>query len=41
MDMEEGMNPKKRDLVVTRVFDAPVERVWKAWTDPEQVMRWL
>jgi uncharacterized protein YndB with AHSA1/START domain len=40
MDMEEGMNPKKRDLVVTRVFDAPVDRVWKAWIDPEQVMRW-
>jgi len=30
----------KRDLVVTRVFDAPVERVWNAWTDPQQVMRW-
>jgi len=32
--------PKKRDLVVTRVFDAPVEQVWKAWSDPEHVMRW-
>jgi len=32
--------PKKRDLVVTRVFDAPIELVWKAWTDPEYVMRW-
>lgn len=31
---------EKRDLVITRVFDAPVERVWKAWTDPEHVMRW-
>jgi len=31
---------KKRDLVFARVFDAPVERVWQAWTDPEQVMRW-
>ena len=31
---------KKRDLVITRVFDAPIELVWKAWTDPEQVMRW-
>ena len=30
----------KQDLVFTRVFDAPVERAWKAWTDPEQVMRW-
>ncbi len=32
--------PNKRDLVVTRVFDAPVEQAWKAWVDPEYVMRW-
>ena len=25
---------------ITRVFDAPRELVWKAWTDPEYVMRW-
>lgn len=31
---------EKRDLVITRVFDAPVELVWKAWTDAEYVMRW-
>ena len=31
---------KQRDLVVTRAFGAPVELVWKAWSDPEQVMRW-
>lgn len=30
----------KHDLVVTRVFDAPVEQVWNAWSDPEHVMRW-
>ena len=29
-----------RMLVIERVFDAPRELVWKAWTDPEQVMRW-
>jgi uncharacterized protein YndB with AHSA1/START domain len=34
------MSEGKRDLVVTRVFDAPVELVWRAWTDPEHVMRW-
>ena len=28
------------ELVITRVFDAPVELVWKAWTDPEHVARW-
>lgn len=30
----------KNDLVITRIFDAPRELVWKAWTEPEQVMRW-
>jgi uncharacterized protein YndB with AHSA1/START domain len=38
--MGRRMSQEKRDLVVTRVFDAPVERVWKAWTDPQQVMQW-
>jgi len=28
------------DLVITRVFDAPRELVWKAWTEPERLMRW-
>ena len=31
---------KTLDVVVTRVFDAPVEQVWRAWSDSEQVMRW-
>ena len=30
----------KGELVITRIFDAPRELVWKAWTDPERVMRW-
>jgi len=29
-----------RDLVVTRVFNAPVAQVWRAWSDPAPVMRW-
>jgi uncharacterized protein YndB with AHSA1/START domain len=29
-----------RDLIITRLFDAPRELVWKAWTEPERVMRW-
>jgi uncharacterized protein YndB with AHSA1/START domain len=28
------------DLVFERVFDAPRERVWQAFTDPTQVPRW-
>jgi len=31
---------KKSGLVIIRVFDAPVEQVWKAWTEPERVKRW-
>lgn len=27
-------------MVVTRVFNAPRELVWKAWTDPRYVMQW-
>lgn len=27
-------------LTGTRVFDAPVDRVWTAWTDPADVRQW-
>jgi uncharacterized protein YndB with AHSA1/START domain len=27
-------------VVITRIFDAPRELVWKAWTDPEHYQRW-
>jgi len=29
-----------REIVISRVLDAPREMVWDAWTDPEQVVRW-
>jgi uncharacterized protein YndB with AHSA1/START domain len=32
--------PATHDLAVTRVLDAPVEEAWKAWTEPDYVMRW-
>lgn len=28
------------EYVLDRVFDAPRERVWKAWTDPEILHQW-
>lgn len=31
---------KQDELVITRFFDAPRERVWKAWTEPEHMMKW-
>jgi len=33
--------PADRTLVVTRVFDAPRDLVYKAWTDPKQVAQWF
>jgi uncharacterized protein YndB with AHSA1/START domain len=33
-------NTDEQDLVITHVFDAPRELVWKAWTDPALVKRW-
>jgi len=32
--------PEKRDLVLTRVFDAPIQQVWKVWSEADQVKRW-
>ena len=29
-----------REITITRVFDAPRELVWQAWTDPEHLARW-
>ena len=30
----------KQSIRISRVFDAPRELVWKAWTDPEHFKRW-
>ena len=34
------VNSTKDALVITRVFEAPRELVYRAWTEPERVMRW-
>jgi uncharacterized protein YndB with AHSA1/START domain len=33
--------PVDRVLVITRVFDAPRELVFKAWTDPQHLVHWM
>ncbi|MEX0616258.1 MAG: SRPBCC domain-containing protein [Candidatus Woykebacteria bacterium] len=30
----------KNTLVIERIFDAPVESVWKYWTDSEMLKKW-
>jgi uncharacterized protein YndB with AHSA1/START domain len=34
-------NAAERDLVITRIFDAPRRRVFEAWTEAEHLMRWF
>ena len=33
-------NSGDREIVLTRVLEAPRELVWRAWTDPKQVPQW-
>jgi uncharacterized protein YndB with AHSA1/START domain len=35
-----GNGTEAFEVVVTRRFDAPVEEVWKAWSESAYVMRW-
>lgn len=37
---EQLFDPAERELVITRVFDAPRELVFKAWTDKRHAMNW-
>ncbi|TGK00752.1 ATPase [Leptospira semungkisensis] len=38
--MNVSSNTADRELVTTRIFDAPREKVFEAWTNPEQVVHW-
>jgi uncharacterized protein YndB with AHSA1/START domain len=31
----------EQEILITRIFEAPRERVWRAWTDPVQVAAWF
>jgi uncharacterized protein YndB with AHSA1/START domain len=31
----------EHQITITRIFDAPRELVFKAWTDPDQVAKWF
>jgi uncharacterized protein YndB with AHSA1/START domain len=35
-----AITPSDREITITRVFDAPRELVFAAWTDPRHVERW-
>ncbi len=29
------------EFIITRQFNAPIDRVWQAWTDPKLIARWF
>jgi len=33
-------NSKPNEIAISRIYDAPIEAVWDAWTDVSQVARW-
>jgi len=37
---QKSNNNKKGELDIVRFFNAPIEKVWQAWTDPEAVKKW-
>ena len=38
---DQGQTATREALVIERIFEAPVELVWKAWTEPEHMKRWF
>lgn len=38
--MTKSMVNEPERMVITRIFNAPREVVWKAWTDPKYMMQW-
>src|ERR1700704_5823970 len=39
-EQEDGTSTTDREIVTTRVVDAPREHVFEAWTDPKHVAQW-
>ncbi len=35
------MAPGELDLVLRRIIDAPAEKVYRGWTDPEKIVKWF
>ena len=34
------MTVSSNEIIITRSYDAPVDAVWAAWTDPAQTAQW-
>jgi uncharacterized protein YndB with AHSA1/START domain len=38
--MAEKNDLAKRTLIIKKTFDAPIELVWEAWTQPDHIAQW-
>lgn len=38
--LQEGGSTEGTTFAIARNFQAPIDRVWKAWSDPAQLQRW-
>jgi uncharacterized protein YndB with AHSA1/START domain len=38
--MTQSSTETQQELVIERILDAPREKVWAAWTEPEQIKKW-
>src|SRR5436190_19477576 len=36
----EKNSTKNRELLLTRLLNAPIELVWEVWTNPEHIAQW-
>src|SRR5215469_5010707 len=41
MSESAAVHAEEKEITITRVFDAPRELVFKAWTDPDHVAKWF
>lgn len=38
--MTKENNTSDRELLLTRLLNAPIELVWEVWTNPEHIKNW-
>jgi uncharacterized protein YndB with AHSA1/START domain len=39
--MDNATSPAERELVLSRIIDAPPHKVYRAWTEPELLKQWF
>jgi uncharacterized protein YndB with AHSA1/START domain len=39
--MDDATSPADRELVLSRMIDAPPHKVYRAWTEPELLKQWF